>query len=230
MNSHPADDLAAYAIGALDEQERRAVSAHLDACSTCRAEVRAFAETGWAIAETAERDAPARLHRAIVASAPRPAHPSWVRNLLGALWRPVPLAAPLALAVVLGIALAGYATAHRDADRYAAAISSVAGAKVVTLAATAAGGPGMRASLVVPADGAKPFLVIDLPAPPAGKTWEAWVIHQDAAVRAGIVDDGGVGTLELGAPLAPGDTVAITAEARGGVDRPTSAPVLAGTS
>ncbi len=229
MNAHPTDDLAAYAIGALDEPEKRAVAAHVDACPSCVAEVRAFAETTWAIAETAERDAPSRLRGAIVGRALQPARASSLREILRALWRPVPLAAPLALAVVLLFAMAGYATARRDADRYAGTIASVAGARVVTLAATGAASTGMRASLVVPADGAKPFLVLDLPAPAAGKTWEAWVIHGDASARAGVTD-GGVMTLELGAPLAPGDTVAITAEARGGVEQPTSAPVLAGTS
>ena len=230
MNAHPTDDLAAYAIGALDEPEQRGVAAHLDACALCRAEVRSFAETAWAIAETAERDAPARLRGAIVGRAVQPARSSSFGEILRALRRPVPAVVPLALAVVLVVAMAGYATARRDADHYAAAISSLAGARVVTLAATSAASSGMRASLVLPAGGAKPFLVLDLPAPAEGKTWEAWVIHGDAAARAGISDDRGVTTLELAVPLAPGDTVAITAEPRGGVDQPTGAPLLAGSS
>ncbi|MDQ6858394.1 MAG: anti-sigma factor [Chloroflexota bacterium] len=230
MNGHPTDDLAAYAIGALDGPEQRAVAAHVDTCPICRAEARSFAETTWAIAETAERDVPPRLRGAIVERALQPARASSLREMLRVLWRPVPIAVPLALAAVLLFAMAGYATARRDADRYAATIASVAGARVVTLAATGAASTGMRASLVVPADGATPFLVLDLPAPAAGKTWEAWVIHGDVAARAGITDDRGATTLQLGAPLAPGDTVAITAEAQGGVDRPTSGPVLAGSS
>ena len=49
-------------------------------------------------------------------------------------------------------------------------------------------------------------------------------------MRSGGAQSRGVTTLELGAPLGPGDTVAITAEPAGGVDRPIGAPVLAGTS
>lgn len=230
MTAHPTDDLAAYAIGALDERGRAGVDVHLAGCAACRGEVRAYSETAWAVAETSARAVPPRLRAAILERAQQPARASSLREMLRTLWRPVPLAAPLALAVVLLFSMAGYVTARRDADRYAGTVASVAGARVVTLAATGAASTGMRASLVVPADGAKPFLVLDLPSPAAGKTWEAWVIHGDVAVRAGVTDDRGVTTLELGAPLAPGDIVAITAEARGGVEQPTSAPVLAGSS
>lgn len=230
MTGHPTDDLAAYALGILEPDAQRAVSAHLADCASCRAESAAHAETVWQVSETAVRAAPSRVRAAIVERARRDV-PAAVRvrpSLWSAFLRPVPVVVPVALAAVLVIALVGYGTARRDADRYADAISAVAGAKVVTLAATSAAVPGMRASLVVPADGATPFLILDLPAAPAGKTWEAWVIRGDAAVRAGITDDRGLSTLPLGAPLAPGDTVAITAEPRGGVDRPTGAPVLAG--
>lgn len=141
--------------------------------------------------------------------------------------RPVPMVVPLALALVIAIGLAGYAGARRDADHYSAAVAAAVGAKVVPLTASVA---GMRGSVVVPANGAKPYLILDLPAAPAGKIWEAWVIHGDVATRAGITDDRGLTTLELSAPLAAGDTVAITPEPSGGVDRPTGAPAMAGTT
>ena len=230
MTEHPIDDLAAYALGVLEPEEQRTVSAHLADCASCRAESAALDETVWRVSETAARPVPRGMRSAIVerarrdsAAAARPRPSFW-----STLFRPVPLAIPLALAAVLVIALVGYGNARREADHYAAAISSVAGARVVALAASSAAFGGMRASLVVPAEGAKPFLVLDLPAPPAGKTWEAWVIRGDAVARAGITDERGVSTLELAAPLASGDTVAITAEQSGGVDRPTGAPVLVG--
>ena len=232
MTEHPLDDLAAYALGVLEADEQRAVGAHLDGCPTCRAEAGALARTVWTIAETADRATPGRLRGAIVDRAHRdgaaPARPR--ASFWSGVFRPVPLIVPLALAAVLVVALVGYGSARRDADRYAVAVSSVVGAKVVPLTATGAAVSGMRGSLVVPTNGAKPFLILDLPASPAGKTWEAWVIHGGIAARAGISDDRGVTTLELGAPLGPGDTVAITAEPPGGVDSPTGPPVLAGTS
>ena len=69
MTVHPLDDLAAYALGALDADERRAIDAHLATCASCRAEVRSFAETAWLIAEPQSRQVPPRLRAAIVALA-----------------------------------------------------------------------------------------------------------------------------------------------------------------
>ena len=39
MTEHPRDDLAAYALGALDAPEQRVVEAHVERCALCRAEV-----------------------------------------------------------------------------------------------------------------------------------------------------------------------------------------------
>jgi hypothetical protein len=193
--------------------------------------VRAFGEAVWALAETAQRDAPASLRAAIVARARR-YRPDVRRRdrlavLVDAFLRPVPLAVPVALAVLLAVALSGYGAARRDADRYAAALSAVVGARVVTLVPTGEF-PGVRGSLVVPANGAAPYLVLDLPAAPSAKTWEAWIIRGETPLAAGITDERGVTTLVLTAPLGSGDTVAVTLEPSGGVERVTGKPVLAG--
>ena len=230
MTVHPLDDLAAYALGALDPEERRGIDAHLETCPSCRAELRSFAETTWEIAETQRREVPPGLRAAIVDRARRDGS-AWAGRLaalLSDLRRPVPLAVPLALAAVLVVALLGYGGARRDADRYAAAVAGAVGARVVPLAATA--GDTARGSLVIPANGAAPYLILDLPAAPAGKTWEAWVIRGDTPVRAGLTDERGVTTLTLSAAVAGGDTIAITPEPQGGVDAPTGTPVLAGRS
>jgi len=226
---HPLDDLAAYALGVLDPEETARVDAHLTSCASCRTEARAFAETAWTIAEAQGRDAPGRLRAAILARARAQdaARPS--RSLFGSLRRPVPLFVPVALAALLVVALVGYGGARRDADRYAAVVAQTVGAKVVPLAATGAVG-GVRGSLVIPANGAAPYLILDLPPAPAGKTWEAWVIRGDTPVRAGITDERGLVTLTLSAPVAAGDTVAVTPEPAGGLDAPTGTPVLAGKS
>ena len=230
MTDHPIDDLAAYALGVLDPEGRPRVAAHLGVCPTCRAETSALAETYWTIAEREGRDPPPRLRVAIVERARREGRPwSWPARLWAEFRRPVPLAVPVALAAVLVVALVGYGAARRDADRYAAAVANAVGAKVVPLAATGAVGAA-RGSLVVPVNGSAPYLILDLPAAPSGKTWEAWVIRGDVPVRAGITGEQGVSTLTLSAALASGDTVAVTPEPEGGVDAPTGTPVLAGKS
>ena len=228
MTLHPHDDLAAFALGALDADEARAVRVHLDGCDACRAEIRALGEVSFAIAETAERVVPVGLRGAIVERARReraPRRASW--SFLGVFRRPVPLAVPIALAVLLAVSLALYGGARRDSDRYASALSGIAGARVVALAPTGEVA-GVRGSLVIPADGSAPYLILDLPAAPSGKTWEAWVLRGETPLAAGITNDRGVTTLVLTAPLASGDGVAVTLEPSGGVDRVTGAPVLAG--
>lgn len=229
MTLHPRDDLAAFVLGALDTEEARAVRVHLDGCEACRAEVRALNETAFTVAATAERDVPVGMRDRIVERARHEGAPRRASSpsFLDVFRRPVPLAIPVALAVLLAISLAAYGGARRDSDRYASALSGIAGARVVALAPTGEVA-GVRGSLVIPSDGAAPYLILDLPAPPSGKTWEAWVLRGETPLAAGITNDRGVTTLVLTAPLASGDGVAVTLEPSGGVDRVTGAPVLAG--
>src|SRR5439155_7189161 len=66
VTAHPIDDLAAYALGALDPEEARAIGAHVESCSRCRAELRTYSEAAWSIAESRARDVPPRLRAAII--------------------------------------------------------------------------------------------------------------------------------------------------------------------
>lgn len=231
MTNHPRDDLAAFALGALEPDEARAVRAHLNGCEDCTAEVAGFEEAAFAIAATSQRDVPSRMRRAIVERAhhDRRATPSGggPASLIDVLRRPVPFAVPVVLGLLLAISLAAYVGARNDSDRYARALSGIAGARVVALAPTGEIA-GAKGSLVIPADGAAPYLILDLPAPPSGKTWEAWILRGETPLAAGITSERGVTTLVLTAPLVSGDGVAVTLEPAGGVDRVTGAPVLAG--
>ncbi len=231
MTTHPIDDLAAYALGILDPAEEHVVAAHLDVCAACRAEQSRLAETAWTVAESQSRQGPSRLRAAIVERArhDRSDVAGVPRSRWSGLFRPVPFVVPLGLAAVLVLTLVGYSTARRDADRYADALTSVAGARVVPLALADAN-VSMRGSLVQPVNGAKAYLILDLPAAPEGKIWEAWVIHGSLPVRAGVTGERGVTVLILEAPLGAGDTVALTPEPAGGVAVPTGPVVLSGRS
>ena len=66
-------------------------------------------------------------------------------------------------------------------------------------------------------------LVARLPSPPHGKTYEAWVIAGGQPARAGTFAGG---TLVLSRRVPAGATVAVTVERRGGVNAPTTKPVL----
>lgn len=239
MSIHPTDDLAAFSIGALDASDAARVETHVAACVSCREEVASFAEVAWGIAELAPQVAPdAALRQRVVQQAAvparhvaRPPTPATPRvGLLDGFRRifdlRVPLAVPMALVVLLAVALAGLGSARTAADAYGRAVAGVADGSVVTLAATP--GSEVRGALVIPATG-EPYLILKLPPPPVGKTWEAWVIRGQQPLAAGISGDrSGVVTLVLSQPVRPGDAVAVTLEDAGGVPAPRGAVVLQG--
>lgn len=235
MTIHPADDLAAFAIGALDAPDAARVEAHLAGCAGCRAEVASFSEVAWGVAELAPLVPPAVTLRGRVLERARPrtgvvapaaSRPSPLQALRRMFDARVPFAVPLALALLLAISLAGLGSARSEAEAYARAVAGVADGSVVTL--VAAPGTEARGSLVVPVTG-DPYLILRLPAPPPGKTWEAWVLRGQQPLAAGISGDrSGVVTLVLSQPLRPGDGVAVTLEDAGGVSAPRGNVVLQG--
>jgi anti-sigma-K factor RskA len=229
--THPTDELAAYSIGALEEAESASVTAHLRTCESCRTEVEAYERTAWRLAEAVAAEPPGSMRAAVVerARAERPVRRMPARATVAGLFRwPIPAFVPLALAFALVVSLAGYAGARRDADRFAAAVAGVAAGRVVALLPSADLAQA-RGVLVQPASGA-PYLILDLPAAPSGKTWEAWVIRGEQPIAAGLSDGTGVAILTLTVPLRAGDVVAVTLERAGGAGQPTSNPVLTGKS
>ena len=81
---------------------------------------------------------------------------------------------------------------------------------------------GTRGALVVAPSG-DAALTADLPALPNGKVYEAWVIDANAVHRAGTFTSDRT-TLTERVPT--GATVKVTVERAGGVDAPTSTPLL----
>jgi len=232
MTPHPTDDLAAFAIGALDRPDAARVEDHLAACAACRTEVASFDEVAWGIAELAPmNDGAADLRGRVVARASRQRAVASSRSSgFGALGRlfsfRVPVAVPLALAVLFGVSVAGLQGARSEADAYGRALAGVAAGTVVSLAPTP--GSDVRGSLVL-TEGGDPYLILRLPAPPAGKTWEAWVIRGERPIPAGISGTrSGVVTLVLSENVRPGDVVALTLENAGGVPLPQGPVVLQG--
>jgi hypothetical protein len=225
MTEHPREDLAAFAVGALDASDARRVGSHVDQCSACRADAEAFGEVAWAIADASARTPPAALRERVLAvSRDAGQAQSWIARLAEVVRRPVPLAIPVALALLLVVSVAGLRAARSDADSYAAAIAGVAGGRVVSLAPT--GGFDAHGALVVPASGA-PYLLLQVPPPPSGKTWEAWVVRGENPLPAGITGErSGVITLVLTQSVSPGDAIVVTVEDAGGTTSPKGPAVL----
>jgi anti-sigma factor RsiW len=229
---HPTEDLPAYALGALEESERVIVAAHLETCDRCARDLAQFEEALYeAAAVGAVRADPPSDHRTRIVQRERGARVArergWGARIREWLARPVPLAVPLALAILLVVSFAAVGTARREADAYGRALAGVADGRVVALAPQKNAPADARGALVVPRSG-DPYLVLELASPPSGKTWEAWVIKGQRPIAAGLSGSGGVFTMVLTAPVGAGDVVAVTLEPAAGSNAPTSDPVLAG--
>jgi anti-sigma-K factor RskA len=213
------DQSAAYALDALDEDERRRFEAHLDDCARCRDDVDAFrtAAAGLALADPAPRPPPEL--RGSILDAARAERPNVVplRPRRRALWMP---AAAVASAVAVAAGAWAVVLSNRVSDRDET-ISVLADPSARRLALS--DGSAGDAVLVVASSG-DAALTGDFARAPDGKEYEAWIIT-DRPQRAGMLGNGGRATLMLPKRLPKGATVAITLEREGGVDAPTSKPL-----
>ena len=91
-------------------------------------------------------------------------------------------------------------------------------------------GSGRRIILVVGARGYGVLVLNGLGRPPAGKTYQAWVIKPNVkAPASAAVFSGREAVVPLTTPVPPGGVVAITVEPAGGSPAPTQTPKLVAT-
>jgi anti-sigma factor RsiW len=229
---HGIHDLtAAYALDALGEEERAAYEAHLAGCDACSGELASYATVTAALAVGASGPAPTPELRERILDAARD-EPQNVVALAPRHSRLVPvLAAATAAAAAIAIALGAYAMSlDSDLAESRAALTQQARAALVladpnarTIALAAGDG-----RLVVGDDGSAVLAVSNLAPVPEGKTYQAWVVSPDGPVSGGtfVASDGGA-LLALVAPVTSDDVVAVTIEDAGGVEAPTTEPVVA---
>jgi len=212
MDTESIHDLsAAYALDALDADERRAFEDHLAGCERCREEVAAYSSTAEALAYAAGPVGPPPLLRDRILVAARaerpnvvPLRPRWV----------YPVAAVAAVAACVAVGLGIWNISLNDRLSRAQALQSV----------PVAGAP---ASLVVGPHGSAALVMYRLDAAPAGKTYEAWVIRgKRAPVPAGVFRGGGTTFFPIDGKVKKGSVVAVTVEPSGGSDAPTTKPFV----
>ena len=195
------DLAAAYALNALDPEDRWTYERHLDSCERCREDVAALREGAAQLAYAAEGPEPRPELRERILQAAREERPGPVVPLRRRWIFPATALAAVA-ASIAAIGLGLWANSLRD---------QVERQRIVTMN----GAPGQ---LVV--SGADASLVSCLEETPAGKTYEAWVIRDRVPRPAGLFR-GGCSTVELTRPVRRGDSVAVTIEAAGGSNAPT---------
>jgi anti-sigma-K factor RskA len=201
------DLAAAYALDALDPEERWTYEQHLYSCERCREEVASLRETAAELAYVPEGPVPPPALRDRIlreARAGRPAEVVPIRRRW--LFPATAVAAVAATVAAVGFAVWG--------------LSAQDSAPVEQQVLPLNGAPG---NLIVAGDEAT--LVVCLEQPPSGKTYEAWVIEGDTPRPAGLFP-GGCRSVPLEERVASGNTVAVTLENQGGVDAPTTEPLL----
>jgi anti-sigma-K factor RskA len=219
------DELAAYALGALDEREGEEVRGHLVECEACRTHLRWLRPAVDLLPRTVEQlEPPRRLReqlmvtvRAEAGEAGQPRvetpRPSRWRQWGAPLWRPATAVAAAAL-IVAGAA-GGYLL-HQPGDS-----SSVVTARPSSAAPTVAGRLERQ-------DGSAILTMTRLPALPAKDVYEVWVHRGNRLEPSSLFVPRRDHTAEAAVPgpLDGADAVLVTREPRGGSRQPTSQPLL----
>jgi anti-sigma factor RsiW len=190
------DLVAAYAVGALDDEERRDFDAHLEGCESCRDEVGSLADAAAALAYAPEGPAPSEALRGRILEAARAERGKVIP--LRRYRRPVWIAS-VAAAACLAIGLGLWATIG----------TSNAPGRAQTVALK-----GIRGTLTVSGSGRAVMDMRDLKGPPAGAFYQVWVIPSGASPLVDVrVRHGGERVMvPLARTVAPGDAVGVTVE------------------
>ena len=223
---------AAYALDALDPDERRAYEAHLATCPQCQQELATFWETTEALAVGASGSAPSAALRDRILADVRAEPPQNVVGLESRRRRSAPaLVAVAAVAAVVALGIGIWATslsneldetrAALERERTAVAIVADPGSRTVDLAS----GSGR---LVVAQDGRAALVLSDLEPAPSGRTYQAWIIEDDTPVSAGTFPgENGLDVVLVEGDVGQGEVVAVTVEQAGGAETPTLPPIVA---
>jgi anti-sigma factor RsiW len=222
------ESLGAYALGALPEDERRFVAAHIEGCPICAEDAAGLqAAAATLIADVPLREPAPELRDRIMSVVEREA--ALLRSAQPGerhAAKPAPRAP----------------WSDRLAPRWAAGAAALAAVGIVLAIVLPGGGTGGTRTLAARAGhglarielhGARTSLVVTGLAPPAsGRVYEAWVQHGDQTPRPAAGDVArsvfvvGSGRVDLPVHLTSGDRVMVTSEPAGGSARPTSPPVV----
>src|SRR5579859_4420045 len=207
------DLVAAYALDALDDSERRDFEEHLAGCEQCRAEVEGLREAAAALAYVPEGPAPPPALRDRVL---KRVHEDQHSNVVPLRRRyTLPAVATFAVAAAAAaIVLAVWASnLSSSRDRQATIAHVLATGKRVPM--------GSDTQVVVGSNG-QAVVLSSLAQAPAGKTYELWVIQGDNVRSAGLFAQGRPGSpILLGRSVPKGGHVGISIEKHGGTDQPT---------
>jgi hypothetical protein len=235
----------AYALDALgDGAEHDRFVRHMSRCQSCASEVRGFREVATALAFAATAEPPPELRGRVLAAAARtrqvpPEVKTHARPRRGRAsphnvpWVPW-LSGVVATASIVVAVLFGFAQAHTQQELNQAraenqAIALVLSSPQVTLLTHSTTSGGV-ATVVLAADRHQLVVTTNgLPALPAGKVYQLWLIGKTKIVSAGLLPAATSGQTApvLASGVVKGDTLGLTVEPAPGSRQPTTTPILA---
>ncbi len=211
--------VATYALDALEPGDERGFEEHLAVCEQCRADLAGLREAAALLAYGAPSVAPPPELKERILTQARSERPNVVPLQRRRRSWTAPLAAAAAVAACAAIVLGIWASTLSTSNDPLESVLSQPGAKLVSMGST--GGVAVAPS----GDAA---LALALPRAPAGKTYEAWVIHGNRAEPAGLFSGrSGTSVVKISRPVRAGTVVAVTLERAGGTNRPTTKPLAA---
>jgi len=225
-------ETASYVLGALDPADRVAFEAHLAGCAECAAEVRALRPVADALGRMTRPQDPRPETRAALLSAVNAS-----RRSAGQQFSALPAWLAAAAALVIAAGAAWYAvTTERAAehDRLVTAVLAAPDLARIDLAGQAVA-PSAAARAYWSRSRGLVLTASNLPALPAGRTYQLWVLTKDPApMNAGLLkpDRDGRLTYTLVTPVDMPNPVAmaVTLEPEGGVPAPTGEKYLVGVA
>jgi anti-sigma-K factor RskA len=224
MSNDPHDLLAAYALDALDDDERERFERHLANCEECTEQLAILREPVAALAYAAEGPVPRKELRDRIIEGARAEPRAAVIKLPRRNWALGAVAGVAAAAAALAIGLGLWANSlsnSLDRERNKSAVQ-----KLLEENATAKPLIGANGSLIVNRAGRAAIVVCGLADAPSSKTYEAWVITGNSPEPAGLFNGGsGCSPVFLTQRVPKNATVAVTLERAGGATSPTL-PIL----
>jgi anti-sigma factor RsiW len=206
-----------YALDVLSTDERARFERHLPDCESCRTEIASLRETSTSLAYAPESPAPPPELRGRILEAARAEGVNVVP--LRPRRRPATIVASAVAVAAAGAAVAfgvWAASLHHSLSREQAAVRILGNPDSKHVPLT-----GTKGELVV-APGGEAVLSVNLTPLPKGKTYEAWVA--DPSVRPAGVFSGK--TTKLRVRVRSGAQVLVSVERSGGVDAPTTKPIV----
>lgn len=218
--------IAAYAMGAIPEDEVPAIRAHILSCEICFAEAESYTEALGALATSVEpvplpKGFAERVLKEARGESPAPAAKEAAR---GRTWRRflVPGLAVLAVISLVATSLALIGSLERQ-DEYERVVASL----VRDPNALELRGPGGAEGVLASTEEGSVLVTVDLGEAPRGRDYQLWLIEDGVPTPSETFDvTGSVVVIETKLDAGSFEGAAITVEPEGGSEQPTTDPVL----